>query len=488
MVTSRSWRTGLAGQAGRPATSVAMPPPRHSDSVKRLCLVSLVVLAAVTAGCGPDKAPEVLEHRVLPRDVGGAQLTPSRLADIYGTTVFVYAVRDAAGGEVAVVDDTGAPAGAALDDRRLVIYAEGSGDSFKEFRYTARLIAESPHAFSPGSSGAVLLLPVHWSASGDVVREHVNIEAQRRGAVALQDMVHAHAARHGGAPGAFVSLLGFSAGSRVVQMAFGAQLTGKAAEAVEGDCPPYMNTVRDIVFVGSSLSRHDPVPLAGIRGRFINFVNRRDTHFGDRAPNVTPAGSGPRLGKLVNPVTAVQRSPGFGASANGFDRLPTLTSPEQFTVVDASPAGREAFRRVNVPVPAKLLPYNIVGTPVENDDLDDFLNQAHNHFILVGRGPAGATSGAEFAQYRDVAAEFVRKFVAPALVLGRVAAAELTAQAKPVTAFDVLTSPLKVPGKMIEPLLKPDSTKKAPRKSQPDEEAPVDPPADDPPNENPPRQ
>jgi len=427
---------------------------------------------ALVAGCGGDKVPEVLEHRVLPHDVGGAQLTPARLGDVYGTTAFVYAVRDDEGGEVCVVDDTGAPADAALDDCRLVVYVEGSGDSFKGFRYTARLIAESPHVFPPGAPRAVLLLPLHWSTSSDVVREHVNFRAQQRGAVALQDMVHAHAARHGGTPGAMVSLLGFSAGSRVVQMAFGARLTGKAAEAVEGDCPPYMSTVGNVAFVGSSLSRRDPVPFTHVRGRFINFVNPRDTHFGDRAPNVAPAGSGPRLGKLVNPVTAVQRSPGFGASANGFDRLPTLTAPEQFDAVDAWPAGREAFRRVNVPVPATLLPYNVVGTPVENDDLDDFLNQAHNHFILVGRGPAGATSGAEFAQYRDVAAEFVREFVAPALVSGCVPADELTAQAKPVTALDVLTAPLKVPGKVIEPLLKPDGTRDAPEKSPPGEEPP----------------
>jgi len=426
--------------------------PRRVSVWATLCCV-------LVAGCGGDKAPEMLEHRVLPGDVVHADLSPARLQDVYGTTAFVYAARDPDTGETAVIDDTGAPAGAALDDRRLIIYVEGSGDSFKEFRYTARLIAESPHVFPPGSSGAVLLLPLHWSESGNVVREHVNLKAQRRGAVALQDVVRAHAARHSGTPGASVSLLGFSAGSRVVQMAFGARLTGKGVEAVEGDCPAYMNTVRDVVFVGSSLSRHDPVPLAGIRGRFINFVNRRDTHFGDRAPNVAPAGSGPRVGKLVNPMTAVQRSPGFGASANGFDRLPTLTSPEQFAAVDAWPAAQKAFRRVNVPVPGNLLPYNVVGTPVENDDLDDFLNQAHNHFILVGRGPAGATGGAEFAQYRDVAAEFVREFVAPALVSGCVPATELTAQAKPVTAMDVLTAPLKVPGKVIKPLLKPEGTK-----------------------------
>lgn len=434
------------------------------------CLLALSW--AALAGCNGEAARlEPIAHRELPADVGGMSLTSGSVGTVYGAEAFVYAVRKSGGAGVTLRDDTDAGAGLGLADARLIVLVEGSGDSLAGFRHTARLIADSPHTWFAGSQGQLLLVPLHWSESGDVVREHVNLNGQRRGAVALQDMIRAHALRHGETPGAGVSLLGFSAGTRVIQMAFGAEVDPGKGVASRGDVPPYMATVRHVVFVGSSLSRRDVMPLEVIGGRLINFVNPRDTHFGDRAPNMTPAGSDPRLGKLMNPMAVMQRSPGFGASAHGFDRLPTLTAPEQFDVADGSAVGRKAFRRVNCPVPESLVPYNIFGTAVENDDLDDFLNRAHNHYILVGRGPGGATGGAEFAQYREVAAEFVQQFVAPALASGRVPTTELTARPKRIKPLKILTAPLELPGKIVKPLLKSGKTK-SPDETVPEKDSP----------------
>ena len=98
---------------------------------------------------------------------------------------------------------------------------------------------------------------------------------------------------------------------------------------------------------------------------------------------------------------------------------------------------------MNVRVPGELKAYNLVGSEVKNDDLDDFVNNAHNHYIMVGRGPGGATGGAVFAQYKDVASEFVRRCVAPALVSGRPATLSLESETRPVAPLKVLTDPIK---------------------------------------------
>ena len=290
---------------------------------------------------------------------------------------------------------------------------------------------------------SLLLLPVHWSMTSDVVLEHVSLNHQRHGAVQLQDLVHVHSLRHERNHRASVSVLAFSAGTRVVQLAFGARIDAERGVTEAGPYPDYMGWVDNVVFVGSSLARTDLVPLEIIRGRLVNFVNPRDTHFGDRAPTVAPAGSKPRLDEVVNPLRIVYRSPGLGASAVGFDELPTLTAPGQFIAADATPEGRAAFRRVNVRVPTDLVPYNLLGVKVVNDDLDDFLNLARNHYIMVGRGAGGTTSGPEFEQYRQVAAAFVQKFVAPVLATGRLTTTVLGAEAKPLTPLDVLAAPVK---------------------------------------------
>jgi hypothetical protein len=416
---------------------------------QRVSILTLALAMLVCGGCNggaQDKGREPIAHRQLPANLIFANLSAGNVEAMYGTLGFVYATRRATG-EVTVIDDTEAAATTLLGDRRLVILVEGSGDTLDGFRHTARLIATSRALWPSGSADSVLLLPVHWSESGNVVVEHVNVTAQRRGAVALQDMVRVHQVRHGLAAGSSVSLLGFSAGTRVVQMAFGGELDPTKGTVTAGQRPVTMDRVANIVFVGSSIGRHDPTPFERIRGRFINFVNRRDTHFGDRAPNIAPAGSKARMIKIVDPSTIIFRSPGFAASANGFDALPWLTTEDQFAAADSSPAARQAFRRVNVRVPDGLKAYNRVGVEVKNDDLDDFVNNAHNHYIMVGRGPAGATGGTHFAQYRDVAFEFVRDLVTPALVSGRLATMGLSAETRPVTPLEVLTAPIKLPKK-----------------------------------------
>lgn len=416
--------------------------------MNRFLTIVLLSLAGLTAlGCGSKPSQveglESMVRRQLPEDVRTAALTALTLPSIYGTEAFVFARRDVLSGHIDILDDTSAAGDAELSDVRLVIYVEGSGDTLEGFRYTARLIAESPESWPAGAASTLLLLTVHWSTTDDVVTEHVSLDDQRRGAVELQDMVKVHHVRHQGSRRAMVSLLGFSAGTRVVQLAFGARIDPQQGTAEAGECPSYMEWVDHVAFVGSSLARSDLVPLERIHGRMVNFVNPRDTHFGDRAANVATPGAKPRVGEMVNPMRIVYRSPGFGASASGFDALPTLTDPEQFVAADGTPAGRSAFRRVNVRVPEGLVPYNLLGARVVNDDLDDFVNLARNHYILVGRGGGGTTSGAEFGQYRELAATFVRRFVAPILATGRLTTTEFTAEARPVTPLDRLTAPLK---------------------------------------------
>jgi hypothetical protein len=418
-----------------------------------LIVTGLVCLALV--GCnGEKKAAVAIENRQLPANVGGLALTPESMTKAYAEHGFVFASGDPKAGGTIIDDTSPRPANLALNDTRLIVLVEGSGDALEGFRYTGRLIAESRAAWQGEAAKLPLLVvPIHWSDTSNPVLEHMNFKAQRRGAGVLQDMLQVHMLRHQSTPGATVSILAFSAGTRVVQMAFGCQIKeGQITAADTGQRPPWAGYVVNIAFVGCSIARLDPVPFEGLRGRFVNFVNRRDTHFGDRAPFAAPPGAGPALEHMVS-GKFLQRNPGFGASANGFDKLPTLTSAEQFDLVDSSPKGRQVFRMINFRVPAELLPYGLMGEALESDDLDDFINLAPNHYIMVGRGAGGMVSGPAFTQYREVAAEFVQNFVAAALFDGRVSVSGLTSQPVRITPLDILTSPITVPGKLVEPFL-----------------------------------
>jgi hypothetical protein len=370
----------------------------------------------MAAGCGA-KAPR--QQVPVDQDVLGP-LDAQRLRQVYETPAF--AVRAAKDGRPKVVQDTELAPGTIVDDSNLLIFAEGSGDSVEAFRWTARLLAESPHGFSGAPQGLVVVL-VHWGASRDVVTEHMHRDAQLAGAATLLRMLEVHRFRHG--ERGHASVIGFSAGTRVTEFAF----MGK----VETGAPTYPEAlahVNNVVFLGSSISREDPLPFGPVRGRFINFVNPRDTHYGDRAPYIAPAGEGPRPLEFLAEHTLVHR-PLFGASASGFLQLPTLTSDAQFDAIDlpGPPAAREAldraFKMINVPVPTKLMPRDLLGLPVLNDDLDDYLNQAPNHYIMVGRGPAGRMDGLDFTQYCGMAEEFVRQHVGAAAFRGRVYGLEL---------------------------------------------------------------
>jgi hypothetical protein len=132
---------------------------------------------------------------------------------------------------------------------------------------------------------------------------------------------------------------------------------------------------------------------------------------------------------------------------------------------------------VNVPVPMGLVPYNLFGDPVPNDDADDYLNLAPNHYTMVGRGPAGRTSVPTFAQYRAAAEEFVREQVGAAALRGRVFRFDLEAQ--PVGA-----NPLKIPNLLPWAIIFPTRDKEpaqeeaAPEQAPEKEKAAPEPPAD----------
>lgn len=423
-----------------------------------LRLVALILTSLVLCGCPPPQQTEPpAVHRELPTDVATESLTVAGLVQVYGTSVFVYASGDPESGGRIFDDTAAAKDDTALADARLLVLVEGSGDSLAGFRHTARLITSSRWAWPGDNAGAPLLIvPLHWCKSADPISEHLDYKAQCQGAAAIQDICRAHALRHSRARGAELSILGFSAGCRVIQMAFGCTVKEGQANAVDsGQRADQLRHVANIVFVGASIARDDPTPYDCIHGRFINFVNPRDTHFGDRAPYAAPAGSAVTIDRLVN-TRFLERQPGFGASANGFDRLPTFTAPEQFAAADSSPAARLAFRMINVRVPPALLAYGLTGLPVNNDNFDDFWNLAPNHYIMVGRGPGGKLDGPMFGQYRNTAAEFVQNFLAPALLRASVPATDLVA--KPVR-----INPLAVPGQLVQPLLAPLESKSQPK-------------------------
>jgi len=388
----------------------------------------LAAVACLPAGCEP-KAPRV------PRDIGSdvlGALTPESLRKAYETPAFV--VRDVEDGRHVAFQDTDLATDKRVDDSNLLIYVEGSGDRIPVSRWTMRLLAESAHGFRDRPHRLVVIL-LKWGESYGTVAEHMNRKAQMAGAATLNRMLEVHRRRHGDRGHA--SVIGFSAGTRVTQWAF----AGTVPEG-EATYPEGLAHADNVVFLGSSISCVDPTPFGAIRGRFLSFINPRDTHYGDRAPFVATAGQEPRFGKFLT-LEPLLRHPMFGASVIGFRHLPTLTQPEQFDAIEQAegPATRkdlqEAFRMVNVPTPTELVPFNLFGDPVPNDDGDDYLNLAPNHYVLVGRGPAGRTDDPAFAQYRAPAEEFVKEHVASAALCGRLFRFDLEARPKSAKLLDV---------------------------------------------------
>jgi len=404
---------------------------------RTLVLGALAAVAYLAAGCEP-KTPRV------PREIGSGALgalKPQALREVYGTPAFV--VRDTDGGRHVALQDTELPPDAAVDDANLLIYVEGSGDRVELSRWTMRLLAESPRGF-PEQPHRLVVVLLKWGKSHDVATEHLNRKAQMAGAALLNHMLEVHRRRHG--QRGHASVIGFSAGTRVTQWAFAGTLP-------EGDQthPQGLAHADNVVFLGSSISCMDPTPFEGIRGRFLSFINPRDTHYGDRAPFVAPAGQEPRFGKFLT-LEPILRHPMFGASVIGFRHLPTLTRPEQFDAIEEAAGSatqdalRQAFRMVNVPTPVELVPFNVFGDAVANDDGDDYVNLAPNHYVLVGRGPAGRIDDPAFAQYRAPAEEFVKEHVAAAALCGRLYRFDLKTRPRSAKLLDV---PLPLPWAMI---------------------------------------
>jgi hypothetical protein len=393
-----------------------------------LVLAGGILTACLAGGCARETA---CPPHSLRSDVLGA-LTPEALRKAYETPAFV--ARDTQEGRYVAVQDTDLAADALVDDINLLIYVEGSGDRIPLSRWTMGLLAESPHGFPTCPERLVVFL-LKWGATHDVVAEHTNRKGQMAGAAALNRMLEVHRRRHGGR--GYVSVIGFSAGTRVTQWAF----QGNVPEG-EKAYPEALAHADNVVFLGSSIGCADETPFEMVRGRFLSFINPRDTHYGDRAPFVAPAGEEPRFGKFLT-LEPVMRHPMFGASVMGFRHLPTLTNREQFDAIerpaDATTRRRleQAFRMVNVPVPDALMPFNLFGDPVPNDDGDDYLNLAPNHYILVGRGPAGRIDTPTFNQYRGAAKEFVREHVAAAALRGRLFRFDLEARPESAKLLDV---------------------------------------------------
>ncbi len=436
--------------------------------IRRYCVpaalaLASALLAACAASCGGCAPKTQREPRHIGADVLGS-LAPQALRDAYATPAFV--VRDLAGGRHVALQDTDLAPGAHVDDSNLLIYAEGSGDTVDASRWTMRLLAESPYGF-PDRPDRLVVVLLKWSETRDVVAEHLNRKAQLQAAARINDMLEIHRRRHGNRGHA--SVVGFSAGTRVIQFAF----SGQVPEG-EDTHPEGLAHADHIVFLGSSMCCLDETPYDMIRGRFLSFVNPRDTHYGDRAPYAAPAGETPRFLKMLDPAS-LQRHPNFGASVLGFRRIPTLTSAEQFDAIEAARAAdpqglvARAFRMVNAPVPMGLVPYNLFGDPVPNDDADDYLNLAPNHYTMVGRGPAGRTSVPAFAQYRAAAEEFVREQVGAAALCGRVFRFDLEAQpmgANPLKFPNLLPWAIIFPTRDKEPAQEEAAPEQAPEKEK----------------------
>jgi hypothetical protein len=390
----------------------------------RRCWFTLILVLAPAAGCRkPDR-----EIRPIPDDVSG-QVRRHDIMELYDTQAFVYREgRPEDPARIYLNTDKNIPA--VIDDANLVIFAEGSGDQARHFARTCELIAQS--RYHPDSSNPNLLFVlVHWSESDNVVKEHLNFEGQRHGSEMMRRMCKIHQQRNGS--DGFVGIIGFSAGTRVTQLAFGAVLP----EGHPGDKPPTltgipeeMKPVDTVVYLGSSLNRDDPLPFGEVRKRFINFVNNRDTHYGDQAPYYAPAGTSPIYLRVVEANLFLAR-PRTGASANGFSSIATFTDEEQFLTMQLDPRIDKAFRMVNVDVPPQLIPWSYLSTPILDDNLDTYWNLAPNHYSMVGRGPEGKLYTKTFRQYEDLSYEFVREQVASAVLQGIVYEFDLKSEPKP---------------------------------------------------------
>jgi len=128
---------------------------------------------------------------------------------------------------------------------------------------------------------------------------------------------------------------------------------------------------------------------------------------------------------------------------------------------------------VNVQVPQVLVPFNLFGTPLLDDDLDDYLNLAPNHYILVGRGPGGQTGVPTFRQYRAAAEEFVREIVAEAALRGRVTRFDIKAVPHGASPIGL---PLPIPWAILT-LPEKEPAEGQPAEPQPEKPAPDKPPA-----------
>lgn len=415
-----------------------MIPFRHER--RAAWLLSLVPLLIAQTGCRQTTVvvrpiEQVRTHGIL---------DASEIAHTYGSAAFVY--REGIPGisqNMRLRTDLEITATEPVHDANLIIFVEGSGDQLIHFRHTAHLLAESDY-HPPGDLPHLLILLVHWSETTRVVREHLNYQAQAQAAETLKRMCHIHQRRHPDGQG-FVGIIGFSAGTRITQLAFGAVLP----EGRPGDKPPFlsgvpdeMKHVRNVVYLGSSINREDPLPFQEIDGRFINFINYRDTHYGDRAPYFAPAGTSPVLLRVLEANLYLTR-PRTGASANGFSLLPTLTTTEQFDLLDLDPRLQQAFRMVDVEVPPELVPWSSASLPILDDDFDDHWNRAPNHYTVVGRGPKGALRSAVFDQYKEVTFEFVREQVASAVMHGRVYEFHLHTRPRP-SILPALLSPIEL--------------------------------------------
>ncbi len=390
----------------------------------KVCAAVLFGLG-LAAGCqGPQRVVPPIERSALDLGQGAAELVAA-----YGSPAFVYR-KNRPGPTCKIYSPSAAAVPEVLDDTNLVIFAEGSGDQPQHFLRTAELIAQSRY-HPAGDSPNLLILLVHWSESTSVVKEHLNFEGQSHGADLLRRMCALHQQRH--PRDGLLSIIGFSAGTRVAQLAFGARLPdGRRANEppVLTGVPDSLRTVDHVVYLGSSLNRDDPLPFETVSGRFINFVNHRDTHYGDRAPYYAPAGTSPIYGRVLEANLYLAR-PNTGASANGFSRLATLTSKAQFEVLTRDPAVDRCFKMINVAVPPQLIPWSVLSVPILDDDLDTYMNLAPNHYSMVGRGPEGGLASKTFDQYKDLSYEFVREQVACAALRGRVNAFELGSEPKP---------------------------------------------------------
>ena len=387
------------------------------------CFLAAVLSAAALAA-GGCKSAAIQAERHIGHEVEGG-LTAAALREAYRTPAFV--VRQASGGRFTAVQDADLSADSQVDDTNLIIFAEGSADTIEGFRWTAHLLAESPFGFDSQPERLVIVV-LKWSHGISAVAEHLNHEAQAKGADVLAEMLEVHRRRHHS--DGHVSLIGFSAGTRVIERAFAKAVAERDAGRHEAFEP-----VDNIVFLGSSVGLMETPQFEGLRGRFLNFVNPRDTHFGDRAAYVAPAGEAANPLKLLHQAT-IQRRPRFGASVAGFQSLPLLTAVSQFDAIEAlehssaPAAARKAFKMVNVPVPPTLVPFNVFGAPIPDDDLDDYVNLAPNHYATVGRGAGGRTDLPDFRQYRPAAEEFVHDFVGDAAFRGRLDRFDLKAVTK----------------------------------------------------------